>query len=185
MKTMKDWIQVRSGGKFFPLDPDPDAIDIQDIAHALSNICRYTGHVSEFYSVAEHSCYVSRQLPSEHALAGLLHDAAEAYMNDVASPVKHQDAMQPYRDAEKKLERMILTKYGLAPELPPEVKVVDLKMLSTEAHTLLAPLHPEWTMTVDGGALPEPYPFQVQALSPHQAKEWFLDRFNMLTNGGR
>ncbi len=185
MKTHKTWIQTYTGRKFHPLDPDPDAIDILDIAHALSNLCRYTGHVARFYSVAEHCVYVSKMVPPEHALAGLLHDASEAYLNDIASPVKHQDGMEAYRTAEAKLERMINRKYGVPEVMHPEIKIADLRMLATEAHTLLKPLHPEWTMTVDGGKLPEPYDFRVAALYPKDAKTKFLQRFWSLYNEGR
>lgn len=78
-------------GKVFSYDEIvPDMIDIRDIAHSLSQICRYTGHTRLFYSVAQHSLLVSEKLPGGPAekLVGLLHDAAEAYTNDLASPLK-------------------------------------------------------------------------------------------------
>jgi len=159
----KEWIQTRSGKKFFPLAPNPADVDLADIAHALSNICRYTGHVSRFYSVAEHSVRVSKRVlhlsSNPHfALWGLLHDASEAYLTDIARPVKHQPAMAAYRAAEKKLQIAICTRLGLPLEEPAIVSQVDMEMLGTEAHHLMQPIHPEWGETVPGGKLPDPIP---------------------------
>src|ERR1017187_10636100 len=76
-------ITTFSGIHFWPLLPNPADIRIEDIAHALSNQCRFAGHAREFYSVAEHSVRVSQLCPPEDALWGLLHDASEAYLTDV------------------------------------------------------------------------------------------------------
>ena len=73
-----DWIQTYTGRQFWPLDPRVDEIHIEDIAHSLSMRCCYGGHLTDFYSVAEHSVLVSLHVPQEFALWGLLHDAAEA-----------------------------------------------------------------------------------------------------------
>lgn len=87
-------METASGNEINILDPMPSAISIRDIAHALSNQCRFNGHVRHFYSVAEHSVLVSHLLEELHPhdkdtqLAGLLHDAAEAYMGDMISPMK-------------------------------------------------------------------------------------------------
>src|SRR5579885_2784587 len=83
-----DWIQTYCGVAFYPLDPRPEEILIEDIAHALSMLCRFTGHVKRFYSVAQHCVYVSHRCDPKDALWGLLHDAAEAYLNDISRPVK-------------------------------------------------------------------------------------------------
>jgi 5'-deoxynucleotidase YfbR-like HD superfamily hydrolase len=83
------WIQTYQGGCFEPFNPHPDQIHIRDIAHALALTCRFTGHCLDFYSVAQHSVMVSQIVSHKHALAGLLHDASEAYLTDVASPIKH------------------------------------------------------------------------------------------------
>jgi hypothetical protein len=103
-----NWIMTYTGKHFTPFDPKIEAIDILDIAHALSNICRFGGHCSEFYSVAEHSILVSVLCPPELKLAGLLHDAAEAYLGDIPTPLKSL----AFRGAEIKLMEVIYRKYG-------------------------------------------------------------------------
>src|SRR5258706_13895138 len=82
------WIETYSGKQFHILDPQLDEIELYDIAHALSMQCRYTGHCESFYSVAEHCVIVSMLVPKEMAIAGLFHDASEAYLTDEVSPVK-------------------------------------------------------------------------------------------------
>jgi hypothetical protein len=86
----RQFIVTYTGKKFFFDDITPEQIDIKDIAHALSMLCRFTGHIHQFYSVAQHSLLVDSQIngPSNLHLAVLLHDAAEAYVNDLASPLK-------------------------------------------------------------------------------------------------
>lgn len=83
-----DWIQTYTGRRFFPLEPNPADVDIRDIAHALALETRFGGHSRVFYSVAEHCVRVSHEVEPPHALWGLLHDAAEAYLADVPRPVK-------------------------------------------------------------------------------------------------
>jgi hypothetical protein len=83
-----DWMQTFTGRAFYPLDPRPEDIDPVDIAHALSLICRYGGHSSRFYSVAEHCVLMSHAVAPEHALWALLHDATEAYLGDMIRPLK-------------------------------------------------------------------------------------------------
>lgn len=172
----KDWIMTYpSGSKFYPLDPRPEDIHIEDIAHHLSNICRFTGGVSTFYSVAEHCCMVSDQVPAIYRLAGLLHDASEAYLSDIASPVKHTKDMAPYREAEDRLSKMILMKFGCATKLPRAVHYADARMLVTEALQLKSPLHPEWYFKV------KPYNGLTLGLFPFTAKREFLKRFREYT----
>lgn len=76
-------------GEYFDLaEPEACAFQVSDIAHALGNICRFTGHTQRFYSVAEHSVICSHMVPPEDAMAALMHDAAEAFIGDVSSPLK-------------------------------------------------------------------------------------------------
>jgi len=87
---MNPFITTYTGKKFFFNDITPEQIDIFDIAHALSMLCRFTGHIHQFYSVAQHSLLVDSRIVGEPQihLAALLHDAAEAYVNDLAQPLK-------------------------------------------------------------------------------------------------
>ncbi len=87
-KRKGDWMQTCSGLKIWPMDPRPEEICLNDIAHALSMICRFSGHTKKFYSVAEHSVFVSHHVKSENAIYGLLHDSSEAYISDIIRPVK-------------------------------------------------------------------------------------------------
>ncbi len=149
---MSGFINTFTGKKFAPLDPKVEDIDILDIAQALSNMCRFTGHVRRFYSVAEHSCRVhdivhGRQLREDMSGFGpwlenlqwaLMHDAAEAYLIDVARPVKVQPAMSFYRDAEDRLLSCIAEHFGMRGHAPPaSVQDVDRKIATNEARVLL------------------------------------------------
>ena len=165
------WIQTYTGKKFYPLNPRIEDIDIEDIAHALSMVCRYTGHCQKFFSVAEHSVLVS-YLGDEKF--GLLHDGSECYIADIASPIKRMPEFSFYRDIEKNLQTMIYRKFGLISPEPDSLKKADLLMLSTEAYYLLNPLHPEWKIPY------KPLPIQVKCLPPAEAKILFLDRFHEL-----
>lgn len=139
------WITTRSGRKFYPCDPKADDIDIHDICHALAHICRFGAHTKHYYSVAEHSVWVSRLVLPEHALEGLLHDAAEAYIGDMCRPIKHMPFMQAYREMESKLEEVIAARFGLKYPWPDDVKHVDNVMCAVEAIALMgAADKPEW-----------------------------------------
>ena len=130
-------ITTFSGIRFWPLLPNPADIRIEDIAHALSNQCRFAGHAREFYSVAEHSVRVSQLCPPEDALWGLLHDASEAYLTDVPAPLKALLVFEAYRVAERSLQGVIAARFGLAPEQPASVTEADRVMLRIEMSDLL------------------------------------------------
>ena len=132
-------ITTFTGRKINPLDPHPDDINIIDIAHALGNICRYTGHVRSFYSVGEHSCRVHDLVSVKNRLYGILHDASEAYICDLAAPVKTSKEMKFFKEIEKNLMDCIYTKYGLDIDEPEEVHVVDKRLGCTEQRDLMPP----------------------------------------------
>lgn len=175
--THTDWIQTYTGRQFWPLEPRVDDIDIVDIAHALSNLCRYGGHVEQFYSVAQHCVLVSHAVPAEHALRGLLHDASEAYLIDVPRPIKRSEGMEAYREAEKRLEATIYERFGLSAEDPECIKTADNQLLRTEQRDLMKPAPAAWK-DYRVGALPE----TIIPWSPQFARCRFLERFGELTN---
>ena len=118
-------INTFSGLRFWPLNPDPEKILIGDIVHALAHQCRFGGHASRVYSVAEHSVHISRLCPPEVALWGLLHDASQAYLVDLPRPLKQLPEFAAYREAERRLQRMIAVRFGLPPEQPASVTEAD------------------------------------------------------------
>jgi len=174
-----NWIETISGKFIYPLDPDPDAIDIDDIAHALSMNCRFTGHVLRHYSVCEHSFYVSELCKPEHKLWGLLHDASEAYLSDIASPVKKSKNFFFYRRVEKRLQDCIYKKFGLLGNLPPEVKEIDWRMCCTEHKHLMNKSKRLW----DNYKPYADFHITLREQSPMLNKEFFLALFRDLYEG--
>lgn len=174
---MSAWIQTYSGRQFFPLAPKATDVDLRDIAHALAQQCRYTGHTLRFYSVAEHSVRVSRRVGEltgndpDACLWGLLHDASEAYLVDVPSPLKRLPEFAFYREAEKRLTAVVAERFGLTSEEPAAVRQADLELLSTERLQLLGPPPAPW------GALPEPISTGRLGWGTSEAVERFLLRF--------
>ena len=168
------WIQTYTGKKFYPQNPVFDSICIEDIAHSLSQQCRFTGHTVCHYSVAQHCVLVSYFCNPENALQGLLHDASEAYLVDVASPIKRLPEMAGYRALEKKVQNAIYRKFELPEEEFKDVKRADLIMLSIESQSFILPLHPDWKMRT---VIPT---LKMEALPSLEAKELFLKRFNEL-----
>ncbi len=162
---------LASGSYFDLLAPGACEIEISDIEHALSNICRFTGHSREFYSVAQHSVLVSLAVPREHAFAALMHDAAEAFVTDVSAPLK---ALLPdYKRLEKQVQAAVFARFGLPPGLPYCVKRADLVLLRTEQRDLMGAGADEWSVT--RGI--EPLPDRIVPLPPYRAKGVFLARF--------
>ncbi len=183
------WIQTFSGLRFEPMKPNPMSIMIEDVAHALSNLCRFTGHTREFYSVAQHSVICShaierlpevcdyreptlrRAVRRRFAQAALLHDATEAYLVDVPSPIKPH--ILGYSKIEAVVAIAVAQKFSLEPEdfEHPLVKWVDRQVLATEARDLMNKGNELWS------DLLEPLPERIEPLLPAQAKALFLARF--------
>lgn len=167
---------LTSQGRYFNLlQPNHHHIEIGEIAHALGNICRFTGHVREFYSVAQHSYHASYLVPREHALAALLHDAAEAYVGDVATPLKH--LLPEYQGIEARVEAEVFKRFGISAPLHPCIKQADLIMLSTEKRDLMPEHVDDWACL----AGITPMPDTLIPMAPKTAKYCFLDRFFELT----
>lgn len=133
---MSTRIQTASGIMFDPLNPKIEDIRIKDIAHALSNQCRFSGHTKRHYSVAEHSVYVSRYTRVGNELAGLLHDASEAYLLDIPSPIKQAPEFLFYRQAEKRLQDLIYKKYSVVPDWN-DIHDIDVMVMLNEREQLM------------------------------------------------
>jgi hypothetical protein len=175
-----NWMQTVSGRQFWPLDPHVDDIDINDIAHALAMQPRYGGHCRQFYSVAEHSYLVSKEVEMRYgtapARAALLHDASEAYLVDIPRPIKAH--LSNYKQLETALCECIARKYGVPYPWPKEVLEIDERILLDERERLLtkspAPPGDGWPDHL------EPTGAVILGLFPDRAKMLFLARFNEL-----
>lgn len=187
-----DWCQTFSGQQFWPMDPRPGEVSIVDIAHALSLLCRFGGHCRVFYSVAEHSVRVSWLVEAEArcqgapdaylpdvALAGLLHDASEAYLVDVPRPIKGH--LVGYRDIEDRVQRAVCERFGvLENETRDEViSWADSVLLHTEARDLMGRPPNSWKHMVD------PLAETIEPWSAERAEREFLARFAELAEGRR
>lgn len=170
---MKPFIELKSGlpFRFDDITGTIGNLRTHDIAHALSNICRYNGHCRRFYSVAQHSVYVSNLVPPEFAYEALLHDAHEALVGDMPTPLK---AVVPgYKQLERKVEVAFRLFNGLPCETSDEVKRADLVMLATEKRDLMKGGQP-WEI-LEGVEPTER--FHVTPVDPREAAELFLDRW--------
>jgi hypothetical protein len=158
-----DYIRTYSGIDFHPLNTNINEIDIYDIAHALSNLCRWNGHCNEFYSVGQHSVLVSELCPKKYSLWGLLHDAPEAYIGDMSRPFKLSGRMEEYRKIEDRIMSVIADKFNLKGNaVPLAVKEVDHKILQTEAINILKNPWQDCISVV-------PYGFKIKPVHPRVA----------------
>lgn len=166
------WMRTYTGRRFWPADPDPADVSVEDVAHHLSMICRYNGAVPAHYSVAQHSIYVALVVPREFALQGLLHDAAEAYSADLIRPVKAH-FKEIWKTFEDRIQAAVCEAFGVPPDLPAEVEKADSRMAATEQRDLLG----------YGSRTAQPYPFAVSPLPAAAAEMDFLMWFREL--GGK
>ncbi|KFD18376.1 hypothetical protein GTPT_2566 [Tatumella ptyseos ATCC 33301] len=165
------WIYTNSGEHFNFISPRPEQICIDDIACGLSNICRFTGQLNEFYSVAQHSVLASHIVPPEFAFEALMHDAQEAYLGDVSSPLK--GLLPDYRRIERIVEMVIRMNYGLPAVMSSVVKHADLTLLATERRDFDLDDGTPWPI-LEGI---EPLASVISPLTPRQAMIQFLNRF--------
>jgi len=153
-KPSSGWLQTFSCQQVFPLNLNPLSIKIIDIAHSLSQICRFNGHTKFFYSVAQHSLLVSQILERRYkdksiALKGLLHDASEYILCDIPRPLKHSGYFDFYQEIEFDVQDKIYVKFGLEPGDDYFVHMVDGLMLRVEARDLMQPIHKDWSVRFD------------------------------------
>ncbi len=186
------WIQTHTGRLFDLLAPTPEMVCVEDVAHALSQICRYTGHTRTHYSVAQHCVLASIVVADElgrpdAALAALLHDAAEAYVGDVSAPLKA--AMRTvercrgiyvprtaYGEIEERVQAAVQRALGRphALEVDDVVKRADLMLLAAESTVLLGPPPREWH-------LPEaPARIEIVPWPAEVAERMFLEAYEKL-----
>jgi uncharacterized protein len=162
-----------SGIRVNPFDLKPEHVCIEDIAHALSMQCRFIGHVRQFYSVAEHSVRVSWNVPHEHALWGLLHDASEAYATDLIRPIKRAPGFEAYIEMENRIERVIAGVFGLPWPRPSFVTDADNRLLATERRDLKG-----MRLKESDRALDQP----IRPWTQQFAKRQFLRRYMVLAD---
>lgn len=168
-----DWLQTATGRRFWPLDPRPEDFDILDIAAALSKQCRFGGHCDWHYSVAQHSIYVSHQVPPEHQMAALMHDATEAYCIDVPRPMKR--SLIGYRKIEERIWQALAVKFRLPLVLPSCVHKADESVLLAEKAQLMCP-GPDWTLDTEA----KPANIKISMWTHDQARKAFISRFEVL-----
>lgn len=174
------WIGLLSGAQFNYNRPEESDVTLDDLASALSNICRFSGHLPCFYSVAQHLVNTSYLVPPEHAFDALMHDTAEAFTNDLPTPLKW--ALPIFKELEVKIEAAMAKKFGFNYPYPPDVEIADTQMLILEKLYVKKDDRPwpnyegiEVDHLVDKVDLK---PWQ-----PIRAKREFLERFEELTNG--
>ena len=174
--TVGHTIAMGSGKYFDYKDPQPEQLDIKDIAQSLSNICRFNGHCN-FYSVAEHSVHcanlaIQRGLSNTAVFATLMHDAQEAYTGDMCKPLKN--IMPKYAKLEDKIEALVQKHFGVSPAYKDIVKTFDLQMLKAEKASLFPMDTENWfgfddILEVD---------ITISCWTPATARARFLQLFN-------
>lgn len=163
------WMQTYTGKQFWPIDPRPEDVFIEDIAHALSMMCRFNGHCLRFYSVAEHSVILSNHVSEENALWALLHDASEAYIADIVRPAKR--FISGYKETETRIMKAVCERFELSLEMPEEVHIVDMKITGDEQAALMIPTEHNWDLKYENlGCV-------IEGWYPDLAKEKFLNRY--------
>lgn len=168
-------IKLFTGGYYDVKNPRAEDVQIEDIAHVLSNVCRFGGHIPRYYSVAEHSieCYrkaLAELQPPEVQIACLLHDAAEAYVGDVVKPLKV--LLAPiYGPIEQANELAIAERFGVDFESTrPEWKRIDMELLIAERNAIFGNDGHKWTDEEHVA----PYRFTPNFYQPHEARDEFL-----------
>lgn len=166
-------IMLHSGAWFDFCAPSASQFTIDDVAHGLANICRYSGQCNRFYSVAEHSLLVS-EVAEGFEYEALLHDAAEAFLGDITRPLKQM--LPEYKKIEAEVENAIFSRFGIEGKIPPEVKRADLRVLAAEQQQIMPCDTDSWLKNQDI----RPAPVTICHLSPDQAKQAWLERFHSL-----
>lgn len=167
-------ILLQSGELYDYIHPENNRWIIEDVALALSNICRYGGHVEKHYSVAQHSWYVSHAVDPRYALDGLCHDIAEAFLGDIPTPLKA--LLKDYRDIERLHEAEAFRRLGLKYPMQSEVHEADRAVLATEVF-YLKPASEHWTFLKDVSM----HDVEIKPWTQKKACKMFLARYYELT----
>ena len=169
-------VSTRSGRRVALLNPSPSQIAIGDIAHGLAHQCRFNGQTNKFYSVAQHSVLVASILPRELRLAGLLHDASEAYLGDIVQPLK--ELLPDYQAIEAKFCEVLGTRFNVDLQPNDAIKHADLVVLATERRDLMPMDTADWS-SIAGIT---PLIRTIKPLAPETAAAQFMDLFFKLIN---
>ena len=169
-------VSTKSGRRVSLLNPSPSQIVIGDIAHGLAHQCRFNGQTNKFYSVAQHSVLVASILPRELRLAGLLHDASEAYLGDVVQPLK--DLLPEYQSIEANFCEVLGARFGVNLQHNDAIRHADLVVLATERRDLMPMDTADWS-SIAGIT---PLSRTIKPKSPEAASAQFMEMFFMLTN---
>jgi len=191
------WMQTHTGRMFWPLDPRPEDVDIEDIAHSLSQICRFTGHTRYFYSVAQHCVHVCEEVIrlleadlrrgillagkttlAEWGRGSVLHDADETYTGDMHRVLKHHPDLLAFRIAGHRCQGAIFDHFEVPALIRdhPLITGVDAAIVINEGRDLLGPHPAPWGDR--NGRIPDPIPnLVIEPWSPSGAKKAFLATF--------
>ncbi len=172
MNKEDSWIRTYSGGRVYFFEPEKSKIEIMDVIHALSLLCRFNGATDTFHSVAHHSVIVADNVFKETkdknlAYQGLCHDFAEAFISDIPSPFKAH--FPGFKEIEIKMEEWLSKRFGFQYPFDPIIKHHDLRCLSTEMRDLM--------FFCDNQGLPEPYKEKIEPLDWGTARYLFLKKF--------
>lgn len=172
---MGDGIRLLSGAMMDYAAPELSDATIDDIATALSKVCRFAGHIeAEFYSVAQHAVNCSRIVPPEHAFSALMHDTAEAFTNDLPTPLKFKAPF--FKDLEIEIESAMADRFGFQYPLSSEVKLADLQMLRIEKEEIKRDFS-SWAITDDVEVESVRPLVDLSLMYPNQARDLFLARY--------
>lgn len=178
--------ELYSGKLFDIVKPTPDQIELKDIAHSLSNICRFNGHCKEFYSVAQHSVVVASISPYEHKLAALMHDASEAYLCDLPTPIKRGVKLgKIYKEFEAKVEDVIADCFGFEYPYHESILYADSIALAAEALALMPSggLGWDWPNWSADDLFKIKECSKIKCLTPCESKDLFLETFHDIAIG--
>lgn len=178
-KIDDQWIGLLSGATMNYNKPEESKATLDDLASALSNICRFSGHLPCFYSVAQHLVNTSRIVAPEFAFDALMHDTAEAFTNDLPTPLKW--SLPVFKELEVKIEAAMAKRFGFNYPYAPEVRLADTQMLLLEKKYVK--LDTQVWLNYEG------YEYEhlrdlvdLKAWQPQRAKREFLERYTELMN---